>query len=301
MSRHTPRAHILSSRKRLWYNLFARGASLKYASTMPLSYPLKFNDNRAMINLRRGIFFYSTCLNCFFGLARPLSEIRKTGTLKIAMDGATPGFNYFKDGKTLTGFEVDLAKEIAKRMRLKIEWTVQPFNTLLVGLRNDRFDVIGTSLTITPERQTTFDFASPNYCSGATIFSRQGGPKTITDLAGKTVTVPVGTIYYQELKKNKKIKALKTLPQEDSGLQELLSGTADAWVTEKFVGMAALKKYPALQMGERVLNQTNAMVVTKGNDELKTAINQQLAATKRDGTFAALSRQYFAEDIGCEK
>jgi polar amino acid transport system substrate-binding protein len=64
--------------------------------------------------------------------ARMLDEIRKSGSLKIAVDGSTPGFNYF-EGKKLTGFEVELAEEIAKNMGLKVEWIVQPFNSSKSG------------------------------------------------------------------------------------------------------------------------------------------------------------------------
>ena len=76
-------------------------------------------------------------------IARSISEIKQSGVLKVAVDGMTPLFNYYNKDE-LTGFEVDLAKEIAKKLGFKIEWTVQPFNTLLIGIQQDRFDLIAT-------------------------------------------------------------------------------------------------------------------------------------------------------------
>jgi polar amino acid transport system substrate-binding protein len=231
-------------------------------------------------------------------MARDLSAIKSSGTLKVAVDGQTPGFNFYK-GKELTGFEVELAAEMARGMALKVEWTVQPFNTLLVGLSQDRFDLIATSHAITPDRQKVADFAAPHYCTGAMIISRPGGPKTLAELKGKTVAVPVGTVYFDYLKKQPGIKQVKTLPSETGGLQDLLGGKSDAWVTEEFVAYQAIQAHPQLQSGERLFPQKNAMVIGKGNSALLGEWNAQLKKVFEDGTYARLSKKYFQRDIRC--
>lgn len=107
-------------------------------------------------------------LTASFAQARTLDEIKKSGVIKIAADGATPPFNYFK-GDQLVGFEVDLANEIAKRLGVKAEWVVQPFNTLLVAIKDDRFDLIATSHAKTNARAAVVDFIEPHYCTGNTF------------------------------------------------------------------------------------------------------------------------------------
>ncbi len=237
---------------------------------------------------------------CFLGFGRSLDDIKKSGVLKIAVDGETPGFNYFV-GKKLTGFEVDLATEMAMALGLKVEWVVQPFNSLLVGLKGDRFDLIATSHAITPEREKVVSFLAPHYCTGAVIVSLKGGPRTQKDLAGKIVVVPVGTVYFDYLKKDKSIKELRTLPNENAGFQNLLNHKADAWVTERFVALQAVKSrgHKDAQLGEILFPQRNAMVVSKGNEPLQTALNASLTQLMTNGSFARLSQKYFEEDIRC--
>ena len=231
-------------------------------------------------------------------LARDWSEVSKSKTLRVAVDGDTPGFNYY-EGKTLTGFEVELVKAFAERLGLSVEWTVQPFNVLLVALRQDRFDLIATSHSITKEREKVADFTEPHYCTRAQIVSKVGGPKTLHELNGKTVAVPVGTVYYEFLSKNKNIKNLKTFPSETSGLQDLLSGRSDAWVSEEMIVYRATKDKPELQKGDTLFPQRNAMVVAKGNRELKEKINARLKQAMEDGTYSRLSEKYFGRDIRC--
>lgn len=235
--------------------------------------------------------------------ARNLAEIKQSGVLKAAVDGNTPGFNYYANGK-LTGLEVDLAQAIADRLGLKLEWTVQPFNTLLIALQQDRFDLIAGSHTVTPQRQQLVDFINPHYCNGANIVTKIGGPKTALDLKNKTVSVAVGTVYFDKLKSIQGIKKIMTMPGENDGFMALINNRADAWVTEKPMAVSALNASPLkdqLVIGDEILYQVNAMTVTKGNRELQEAVNKELLAIMADGTYNKLMQKYFGEDISCKK
>jgi polar amino acid transport system substrate-binding protein len=237
----------------------------------------------------------------FTANARNLDEIRKSGVIRIGADGATPPFTYYKSEK-LVGFEIDLANEIAKRLGLKVEWKSQPFNTLLVAIKQDRFDLIATSHSVTPARAEVIDYVAPHYCTTAVIVSKPGGPKKVTDLVGKTVVVPVGTVYFEKLKTIPGIKEIKTVPEETDGLQVLLRGRADAWVTDQFIAMEALKPYKdrGFEIGEAIHSQVDAMVVSKGNAGLRDAISKELQDLLTDGTYAQLSQKYFNQDIRCK-
>ncbi len=243
--------------------------------------------------------FFSLLYVIYPTFARDLKTIQQSGVVKVAVDGETPGFNFFK-GKELTGFEVDLAKEMATGLKVKVEWVVQPFNTLLVGLGQDRFDLIATSHAITAEREKVADFVKPHYCTGAMMVSKKGGITTETALKGKSVAVPVGTVYYDYLSKNKTLKQLKTFPNENTALQDLLAGKSDVWVSDQMVAYEAIKAHPDLQEGAVLFSQRNAMVVMKGNDSLKKAIDQQLQNLLTNGGYAKLSQQYFQRDIRCK-
>ena len=109
--------------------------------------------------------------------ARDWSVIEKSGTIIAATEGAFAPFNYY-EGSTLTGYEVDVAEALAKKMGLKLEWRVVPFDAQLAAVRQDRFDFAIASHGYTKERAKAVDFATPHYCTGGQIAAPANGPLT---------------------------------------------------------------------------------------------------------------------------
>lgn len=228
------------------------------------------------------------------------AAIDKSQPLKIATEGAFAPFNYFK-GKELTGFEVELGNELAKKVTGKSEWKTTPFDSLLIGLNQKRYDFVIASHGVTEERAKAVDFTNPHYCTGGIIISQAGGPKTVADLKGKIVAVQVGTTYLENVKKIPGVKEVKTYPKDTDALQNLMANRVDAWVTDKFVALDAVKANTKhnLQVGELVFQEKIAMAVAKGNTELKGELNAALDALKKDGTYTKISQKYFGEDVSC--
>ena len=83
--------------------------------------------------------------------ARPLEEIQKSGTIILGSEGQYAPFNFFK-GKQLTGYEIEVAEAVVKKMGLKYEWKTVGFDALLTGLAQDRWDLVIASHAITDER-----------------------------------------------------------------------------------------------------------------------------------------------------
>ncbi|WP_027482190.1 ABC transporter substrate-binding protein [Deinococcus pimensis] len=232
--------------------------------------------------------------------ARTLDQIKKSGTVTIATEGAFKPFNYF-EGKKLTGFEVELAEAIAKQMGLKVKWVTQPFDSLLIGLSQNRYDFVIASHGITPEREKAVSFTSPHYCTGGLIVARPGGPKTGAALAGKTVAVQVGTTYLENVQKVKGVGDVKTYPKDPDAQQALLAGRVDAWVSDKFLALDAIKATAGkLQQGDLLFQEKIGMAVAKNNPTLVTGLNSALAAVQKDGTYAKISQKYFGQDIRCK-
>lgn len=232
--------------------------------------------------------------------ARTWDDIKKSGTIKIATEGAFPPFNLLK-GKQLTGFEVDLANQLAKDMGLKVEWITQPFDNLLIGLNQDRYDFVIASHGITPERLKAVDFANPHYCTGGAIVTHPGGPMTADALKGKSVAVQVGTTYLENVKKVPGVGDVKTFPKDTDAQAALMAGRVDAWVGDKFTGIDFVKaqKGKAVQ-GALLFKEKIGMAVKKGNASLLKELNSALAKALSDGTYAKLSTQYFGQDVRCK-
>ncbi|WP_309571383.1 ABC transporter substrate-binding protein [Deinococcus sp.] len=232
--------------------------------------------------------------------ARTWEDIKKSGTIKIATEGAFPPFNMFK-GKELTGFEVDLATQLATQLGLKVQWVTQPFDNLLIGLNQDRYDFVIASHGITPERMKAVDFASPHYCTGGAIVTKPGGPMTADALKGKTVAVQVGTTYLENVRKVPGVGDVKTFPKDTDAQAALMSGRVDAWVGDKFTGLDLVKAQKGkVVQGALLFNERIGMAVKKGNSGLLKELNAALSKSLSDGSYAKLSGQYFGTDVRCK-
>lgn len=244
----------------------------------------------------------SALLLVFSGVAeaRTFDEIKKSGKIVIASEGAYPPFNYFQ-GPTLTGFEIDLADELAKRLGVGVEWRALAFDALLAGLRQDRWDLVIASFGITEERSKAVTFTDPHYCSGGVIVAKDPAIKTAKDLAGKTVAVQTGTTYLENVQKLPGLKEVKNFPKDTDARSAVVNGRADAWVSDRFVAKAAIEADPGakLHMGDFVFVERIASAVKKGNASLAQAVNKALSEMLADGTYERISRKYTGEDIRC--
>lgn len=232
------------------------------------------------------------------------SEVKKKKTIRIATEGAFAPFNYFK-GKELTGFEVEIGNEIAKTLNLKVEWVTLPFESLLIGLGQDRFDLVIASHGITEKRAKSVDFTHPHYCTGGIILTREDGPTKKAQLSGKKLGVQVGTSYFEELQKLGKalepLPQIQSFPKDTDVLTALMLGRLDAMVTDRFVAQSALEKHKNknLQLGEMLFIEKVGMAAPKGDAETVAAINGALTQILGNGTYEKLSLKYFNQDVRC--
>ena len=233
--------------------------------------------------------------------ARTIEEIRKDGKIIIATEGQFAPFNYFQGAK-LSGFEVEVAEAMVARMGLKLEWKALSFDALLTGLRQNRWDMVIASHGITDERARAVTFTDPHYCSGGVIIAKTDAIKTAADLAGKVISVQTGTTYLENVKKVSAVKEVKNFPQDTDARAALVSGRVDAWVTDRFVALNSLSANPGagMKMGDFLFVERIASAVAKGNTGLANEVNKALAAIQADGSYAAISKKWFNEDIRCK-
>lgn len=229
--------------------------------------------------------------------ARDLATIQKSGTLQLATEGAFPPFNFFQ-GPQLSGYEIDVAEAVAKKMGLRIEWKALAFDALISAVRQGRFDAAIASHGHSEERARSVDFTSPHYCSGGQIVARSGGPGSVAALKDKVVVVQLATSYADAVAKLPGLKEAKTLPKDTDALSALMAGRADAWVTDKFVAKTAVgKNSDRLQRGEMVFTEKVSFILGKGNPELQAALGKAVDELRADGTLATLGKKWVGEDI----
>lgn len=251
--------------------------------------------------IRRGALIAVSLMAALGAQARSFDDIKKDGKILVATEGQVPPFNYFQ-GTKLTGFEVELAELVAHKMGVTIEWKALGFDALLAGLRQDRWDLVIASHGITEERAKAVTFANPHYCSGGQVIALDPAIRTGADLAGKVVAVQTGTTYLESVKKLPGIKEVKNFPKDTDARTALLSQRVDAWVSDRFVAKQALAAAPnaGMKAGDMVFIERIAAAVAKGNQSVAAGYNKALAEVMADGSYAALSKKYFNEDVRCK-
>ena len=235
------------------------------------------------------------------GAARTLDAIKASGKLVIGTEGAYAPFNFY-EGAKLTGFEIELAEAVARKMGLAVEWKALSFDALLAGLKADRWDMVVASFGITEERARAVTFTQPYYCSGGIIVSRDPAIRSAATLAGKTVAVQTGTTYMKSVSLVPGVKEVKNFPHDTDARSALATGRVDAWVSDRFAVKAALDATPksALKTGEFLFIEKIAPAVQKGNMPLAVAADKALAELMVDGTYKTLSQKYLKEDVRCK-
>ncbi|MEG0821396.1 MAG: ABC transporter substrate-binding protein [Burkholderiaceae bacterium] len=232
--------------------------------------------------------------------ARDWADIKKSGTLIAASEGAYAPFNFFQ-GNKLTGYEIEVMDAVAKKLGLKIQWKALGFDALIGAVSQDRFDLAIASHGITEERAKSVDFTKPHYCSGGQIVVKAGGPLKAAELTGKVIGVQLATTYADAAKKVTGAKEVKTFPKDTDAQQALMAGRLDAWVTDRFVAKEAIEKAGKgkLNAGDMLFIEQVATVIKKGNTGLRDEINGALQALKADGTLKKISEKWFKEDVTC--
>lgn len=222
-------------------------------------------------------------------------------TFVFANSGAYKPFS-FDQGGEIVGFDVDIANEIAERIgRTPDMQSPIPFDTLIQGLRDGRYDALVASHGITDARKEQVDFTRPYYRSGAQTFVAADNDTIASadDLAGAKIGVVKASTYLALAQGITGADNVVTYESDVIALQDLTTGRLDAVITDKLVGFIAMDESGlAIKAVGDVLEQDEmGIAVQKGDTELLNAINEALEDMIADGTYEEISLRWFPENI----
>ncbi|WP_426394656.1 glutamine ABC transporter substrate-binding protein [Ralstonia sp. R-29] len=215
--------------------------------------------------------------------------------LRVATDATFAPMEFVENGKH-TGFDIDLIEALARTMGRPVEWTDIDFKGLVPGLISRRFDVAISGIYITPERKKVVDFTEPYYHGGLVAMVKQGNTaiKTPADLAGKKVSVQVGTKSVNYLKENYPQVERVEVEKNEQMFNLVEIGRADAAVTGRPAAAYYVKMRPGLRLVEPALTtEEYGIAVRRDQPELTKALNAALAKIKADGTYDQILKKWF--------
>lgn len=231
-----------------------------------------------------------------------LDTVKARGTLKIALEGTYPPFN-FKDRKTgeLSGFDVDVARLLAAKLGVKPEFITSEWSGILAGLSAGKYDVIVNQVGVTAKRQETFDFSNPYTVSSAQLMVRKDEKRafrSLDDLKGHKLGVGQGSNYEENAKSITGIE-VKSYPGAPEYLQDLASGRVDAALNDSLMVAYLLKSsHLPIKAGAPIGElASNGIPFKKGNPKFLAALNAALADIIKDGSFNKVSMKWFGRDV----
>lgn len=221
-----------------------------------------------------------------------LTEIKDKGELVVGLSADYAPYEFYTmvDGKkTIVGFDVELAKEIAKDLGVELTLKEMKFDALLTALPAGQIDMIISGMNPDEERAKVMDFSDIYYTAqhGVLVNKKDLDKyKSAEDLKSVRVGAQMGSTQADIVKKKIKAEKPTLLANVNNLILELKSGKIDALVTEKPVAEMAIKNNNELALSKiEFKDETggNAVAVKKGEKELVEQVNKTIKRLKDSG------------------
>lgn len=239
----------------------------------------------------------SVCASSWAQTKDLLANARASGVIRVANTQASPPWSFLDDKNQPAGYDVEIAKEVAKRIGVaRIEFTADLFKNFVEGLKADKYDLVMNDMTPTPERMKQVDFSSPYGVEDFRIFVRNANTdiKDKPDLRGKRVGVTTGTSNESWARANLKESEIVTYDNGGLVFNDLAIGRIDAIISSHFGGMkyATVNKLAIKEVGPILTYQLSAAAMAKNQPALREAVNKAVADMHADGTIEKLSKRW---------
>lgn len=239
-----------------------------------------------------------------FGATPVLANTQQN--IRIGTDPTYAPFESKNAQGELVGFDIDLAKDLCKRLEANCVFVEGPLDGLIPSLKAKKIDAIMSSLSITDRRKQEIAFTDKLYAADSRLVVAKGSPiqPNIETLKGKRVGVLQGTT--QETYGNVHWAPvgieIVSYQGQDSIYADLLAGRIDAAFQDEVAASEGFLKTPegqAYQFGgpsikdEKLFGVGTGMGVRKEDTALVAALNAAFAEMRKDGTYDKLAAKYF--------
>jgi len=215
------------------------------------------------------------------------TTVENTKILKIGTDATYPPFETVDvTTSKLVGFDIDLMTEICKRLGKEPEFIVVPFDGIISGLKQKKYDAVISAMTITDERKKEVSFSKPYYLAGQSIAVRKADKNIygIEELKGKKIGVQLGTTGEMQAKSIKNTKVI-SYDNISAAFIDLENERIDAVINDMATTRAIItKKSDAFKIvGDVFTKEYYGIAVRKKDGELLAMINSALTELEKSG------------------
>ncbi len=259
-----------------------------------------------MVAILVAFFMVSTsALSADIELAKKstLESILKKGELRVGFEAGYMPFEMTNKKGKFVGFDIDMAKEMAKAMGVKFIPVNTAWDGIIPSLITDKFDIIMSGMTVTQERNLKINFADPYIIVGQTILinkKHKGKIKSYKDLNNSKyiVTSKLGTTGEQAVKRLIPKCNYKSFETEPEAALEVVNGKADAFVYDLpycVVFMAQQGAGKLVFLDKPFTFEPLAWAVKKGDPDLMNWLNNFLSQIKNDGRYERIYNKWIKD------
>jgi polar amino acid transport system substrate-binding protein len=248
---------------------------------------------------------FTTAFAADMELARKstLEKILKRGELRVGFDPGYMPFEMTDKRGDYVGFDVDLAKEMAKAMGVKFVPVNIDFDGIISALLSKKFDIIISGMTVNQERNLQINFSDPYLVVGQTVLvnkKHKGKIKSYKDLNDPEYTVVsrIGTTGEMAAKRNIPKAEYKSFDKEADGALEVSNGRADAWVYDFPFNVVFMAQHGGnvYHIDEPFTYEPLAFGIRKGDPDFMNWLNNFLRQIKNDGRYDRIYKKWIKDD-----
>ncbi|PJZ01561.1 MULTISPECIES: transporter substrate-binding domain-containing protein [Bacillus] len=230
-------------------------------------------------------------------------QIKDKGKIVVATSGTLYPTSYHdtdSGSDKLTGYEVEVIREAAKRLGLKVEFKEMGIDGMLTAVNSGQVDAAANDIDVTKDREKKFAFSTPyKYSYGTAIVRKDdlSGIKTLKDLKGKKAAGAATTVYMDVARKYGAKEVIYDNATNEQYLKDVANGRTDVILNDYYLQTLALAAFPDLNItihpDIKYMPNKQALVMKKSNAALQKKMNETLKEMSKDGTLAKLSKQFF--------
>jgi polar amino acid transport system substrate-binding protein len=229
----------------------------------------------------------------------------KKGVLTVGVEIGYPPMEYYDtDGKTLIGFDIDLAKALADMLGLQVRYIDTAWEGILPGLDTNRYD-IAINITILPERKNKYNFTRPYIDSSIVIVVRKDSNfiiKKPEDIAGHSVCYQADTTaqYFTERLIERGINFTPySYDKIFNCFDDLVLGRVDLVVVDNIAAFyySGKENNPFKVVWQGPSDEYIGICLKKENDALTNALNNALDELFKNGAMLQISQKIFNRDV----
>lgn len=234
-------------------------------------------------------------------------KVAESQTLTVATSGTLFPASYYNDQNELTGYSVEVVKEVAKRLDLKLEFKEFNVDGTIASLKNGTTDLIANDLSLSKAREKNFALSIPLKHSFDSMIVREkdgSGIASLEDLKGKKAAGE-GTTGYMKMAEQFGAELVSyDNATNDQYLTDVANGRTDVIINDYYLqkmSIGALPDIPVKILEDVYFNASTSGLLYNINDvALREKIDTVLEEMKADGAIKNLAESFFGTDVSVE-